>query len=393
MLRWYQKKAVEKIMWALSLDGNDVVVLPTGSGKSHVIAEVAGRIADNVLILQPNKEILEQNLEKLLQYVPKENIGVYSASMREKTVRKITFGTIGTVRNNPGAFVGVKLVLIDECHLVPIKDMGSMFMSFIKAIGSPKIIGLTATPYRMDVTYRPDGWGGWNTYTTTKIITRTKGLFWRRILLNVNVEDLIKEGYLCRLKYYDNSKIGHSEIPTNKSMSDFDLEAYENLLLPYEQGVLQTISRAQKVSRSVLVFNSSVAQAERMAKAINGEVVTAKTKAKDRERIIDEFKQGNVKTVFNVGVLTTGFDHPALDTIVLLRPTRSIGLYYQMLGRGLRTAPGKEFCRVIDFTGTVRELGRIESIRLVRRKKQELESNTGSWHNKILYSYHIQNEN
>ena len=96
-----------------------------------------------------------------------------------------------------------------------------------------------------------------------------------------------------------------------------------------------------------------------------------------------------VKAVFNVGVLTTGFDHPALDCIILLRPTRSIGLYYQMLGRGVRIAEGKTACKIIDLTSTVKNMGRVETIKLVRRDKWELESEAGSWHNRELYRYTI----
>ena len=146
-------------------------------------------------------------------------------------------------------------------------------------------------------------------------------------------------------------------------------------------------------SKSVLVFCSSVRQAEKMAEEYNTEnigecaAVSAKTKAKDRDRIISDFKSGKIKMVFNVGVLTTGFDHPALDCIVLLRPTRSIGLYYQMLGRGVRIAEGKTSCKVIDLTSTVKNMGRVETIKLVKREKWELESETGSWHGAELYSY------
>lgn len=74
-------------------------------------------------------------------------------------------------------------------------------------------------------------------------------------------------------------------------------------------------------------------------------VITAKTKSEERDNIITGFKDGNIKIVFNVGVLTTGFDHPSLDCIILIRPTRSIGLYYQMIGRGVRIAEGKRIVK------------------------------------------------
>jgi DNA repair protein RadD len=125
----------------------------------------------------------------------------------------------------------------------------------------------------------------------------------------------------------------------------------------------------------------------------NSAVVTGKTNKVLREKIISDFKDGTIKYVFNVGVLTTGFDHPSLDCIVLLRPTKSITLYYQMLGRGVRTAAGKKHCKIIDLTSTVQHLGRVETIQLLKEKgKWELISETGRWHNQQLYRYTIEVE-
>jgi DNA repair protein RadD len=143
----------------------------------------------------------------------------------------------------------------------------------------------------------------------------------------------------------------------------------------------------------VVVFCTSLKQAEDLSGMVpNSEWVSGETSDKERARIINGFKDGSIKTVFNVGVLTTGFDHPALDCIVLLRPTRSIALYYQMLGRGVRIAPGKTVCRVIDLTSTIKNLGKIETIKLISGKetesgKYELISETGSWHNRQLYEW------
>jgi DNA repair protein RadD len=124
---------------------------------------------------------------------------------------------------------------------------------------------------------------------------------------------------------------------------------------------------------------------------MDAEVVSAKTKPKERDRVINGFKDGSIKMVMNVGVLTTGFDHPKLDCIVLLRPTRSIGLYYQMVGRGLRKAEGKTSCAVVDMTDTVKKIGRVETIRVEKVDgKWELLTERGSWHAKELYRFEIQ---
>lgn len=396
-LRDYQQEAVNRVMWELKTrpEGNAVISLPTGAGKSLVIAEIAKMVDKPLLILQPSKEILEQNLEKLLHYVERTDVGVYSAAMGEKTVSRITLATIQSIYTKPELFAHVRLVIIDECHMVNPKSMGTMFRQFLSAIGDPKVIGLTATPWRMDTMYTPGEYGGFDIVTTTKIITRMRGLFWNRILYNVSIAQLIEMGYLVKPTYYDNSKIKHHDIPRNKSASDFNLDEYERLIQQDEERIVDTVVRAQAVSQSVLVFCLSVEQAQRFARVVAGSaVVHAKTTNKERTRVIEGFKDGTIKTVFNVSCLTTGFDHPGLDCIILIRPTRSIGLYYQMCGRGVRLAPGKTTCKIIDFSGTVAELGRIESIRIERPNggKWDIISSRGAWHNRVLYIFEKKEE-
>ena len=394
-LRDYQKQVVDKILWAKNkgLEGNDLVVLPTGAGKSIVIASLAAQLNEPILILQPSKEILEQNYNKLRQYVDDFEIGIYSASMKEKRIAKFTFATIGSIYKAPEYFRHFKLIIIDECHLVNPKNLGGMFMTFLNAIGKPKVIGLTATPYRMDLGYRREEtpWGyDLVAFTTTKLINRMKGFFWQRLLFNINIQQLIDQDYLCPLQYHDRSVIDHADIPLNKSRSEFDMEAYEQKLTDKQTQILLVVKHTMAISKSVLVFCASVSQAENYANLVEGAaVVTAKTPAKERDKIISDFKTFKIPIVFNVGVLTTGFDHPALDCIILLRPTRSIGLYYQMIGRGVRKSPGKTHCKVVDMTSTVKYLGRVETIRLERQDKWELLSDTGSWHGRELYSFKI----
>lgn len=394
-LRPYQQECLDKILWErkANLEGNSLCILPTGAGKSVVIAKLVHELNEPVLILQPSKEILEQNFEKLSRYVDRSEIGIYSASMDEKTINHFTFATIGSVYKKPEFFSHFKLVIIDEAHLVNPKSLNGMFTSFLREIGNPKVIGFTATPYRIDHNFIDIGERYSKSVAVVKLINRMRGNFWKRILYNINIQDLINWNYLCPLEYFDKSFIDHKDIPTNRSQSDFDLTKYEDMMKEYGPEILKTITYAQEVSKSVLVFCSSVEQATELANATNNaEVVSSETNRKERDRIINGFKDGSIQTVFNVGVLTTGFDHPALDCIVLLRPTRSIGLYYQMLGRGVRISPGKTTCKVIDLTSTVKNIGRVETIKLVSGKesesgKYELITETGNWHNKTLYEF------
>ena len=394
-LRPYQQKASDAILYEImhKTEGNAILVLATGAGKSLVIADIARRIDRNVLILQPSREILSQNLEKLSHYVDRSEIGVYSASMNEKTIGKYTLATIQSIYTKPADFAHFGLIIVDECHLVNPNDTGTMFQQFLKKIGNPKVIGLTATPYRQSTFWIDWGTPDEQNVTTTKIITRMKGrresMFWSRILCNVTMEDLMQQGYLCRPKYYNNVSLKHSDIPMNKSQSEFDLEAYEKLVQKEEHKILDAVVRAQEISKSVLVFCLSVEQASRFASVVKGaKVVSAKTATKERKRIVDGFKAGTIKTVFNVNCFSVGFDHPGLDALIVTAPTNSICRWVQMVGRGVRNAPGKDHCKVIDFSGNYKRYGPVESVQLVKRGMWELESSTCSnWHCKQLNKF------
>lgn len=393
VLRQYQHECIEKILWSREQQGNELVVLPTGAGKSIVIANLASRLNVPILILQPSKEILEQNYDKLLRYVPKENIGIFSASMGQKDVgTHFTLATIQSIYQVPEHFKHIKLVIIDEAHGLNPKAVG-MYMKFLRAIGQPKCVGFTATPYRLDSMYVDWGQENARIVTTIKLINRMKGFFWSKILFNMSMADLIAMGYLCSPTYIDASVIEQQEIPLNVSRSEFDMVRFDEMMTSREDKIMKTIAYGEANSKSVLIFCSSVHQANKFQKRVEGSaVVTAKTPKKERDQIISDFKEHRIKTVFNVGVLTMGFDHPSLDCIILLRPTRSMMLYVQMVGRGVRIAEGKATCKIIDLTSNVKNLGRVETIRLVKDQMWELWSETGQWHAKELYSFSVDNK-
>ena len=132
---------------------NAIMVLPTGSGKSLIIADIAARLNGYVLVFQPSREILEQNFKKLCSYGVMD-CSVYSASLNSKDVSRITFATIGSVINHPELFTHFNYVIIDECHLVnPKQGMYNEFLTMRKC----KILGLTATPYQTIPTNRLSG--------------------------------------------------------------------------------------------------------------------------------------------------------------------------------------------------------------------------------------------
>jgi DNA repair protein RadD len=389
-LRPYQVNVVSSIQNEMSQFGNPVVVMPTGSGKSLIIAEIARWLNQSILILQPSVEILRQNKEKLLALVDKNDVGVYSASMGEKTIKTYTLATIGSVYRKPEHFNHFKLVIIDECHLVNHKKLSTMFMSFLRRIGNPKVVGLTATPYRQETWGERIKNGYYISHTTTKMINRCMNPFWNKIVACINIQDLINAGYLMPLEYIDKSIIQHDQLKANTSHTDYDLTDFQRKIADKEQVVLDAIEYAKKNCQHVLVFCASINQAENLASKCNGAVVTAKTGKKIRQKIVDDFRLGKIQTVFNVDCLTIGFDFPELDGIVVLRPTQSIRVHVQMLGRGVRTAPNKKSCKVIDMVGNVKRIGPVESVQIKRFDTGwDIVSFTGAWHNRELYQFTV----
>lgn len=393
-LRPYQEACLEAIIKDLDLTGNSICVLPTGSGKSHILA-AAALLRAPVLILAPSQELIRQDMEKLLLLVPKEDVGVYSASFNRKEIRKFTFATIGSVYKKPELFKDFALVVYDECHGMSVKEMSGMAGKFLQAINK-KVIGFTATPFRSEMVYENVN-GDLYAATGIKMINRmyvkgTRSAFWSRILYTYPHQKLVDEGYLVPLTYITTPLVPYSEIKLNASHSDFDLSSYSQSVIGFEANILRTIQEAQNRYSSVLVFCADVGQAERLADiVIDSAFVTGETPTKERKDIIEKFKDHTIKTVFNCGVLTTGFDFPGLECVILLRPVKSPILYLQMLGRLTRPAPGKRRGYVIDLTGSCKALGTIESFEMFQRNglwdvRSEM---VDGFHGKLLFRMKI----
>lgn len=391
-LRTYQQVIVTRMIDDCQLSGNSIVVAPTGSGKSVIIAEVANQLNKPVLIFQPSKEILLQNKEKLVSLVGDDDVGVFSASAGEKTIKKYTLCTIGSVYEKPELFMNFGMVLMDECHLYNPKKVNTMYNKFFRQAGISKVIGLTATPWRMETWTERHPKGYFIAHTSTKLINRHQNPFWNRIIATISIRSLIDVGYLVPLNYMDKQLIPDSELSFNTSHTDYNLTSYQNKLKGKEKEIIDSLQYAKETFNHVLVFCASVQQAEYLKTLVAGAVVTSDTPAKMRETIIKDFKEGKIKVVYNFGCLTTGFDFPSLDCIVSIRPTQSLQLHAQMLGRGVRPYPGKKFCTVIDLAGNVNKLGKIEEIKVVHTESEwDIETDKGFWHGIELYSHKIIN--
>jgi DNA repair protein RadD len=363
-LRDYQQTASDSaIKFFQSKDEyNSIMVLPTGSGKSLIIADIASRLDGHILVFQPSKEILEQNYQKLCSYDVLD-CSIYSASFNSKEISRITFATIGSVISQPNDFIGFKYILVDECHLVnPKRGMYKHFFEIVRC----KILGLTATPYRLS-----SSTGG----SMLKFITRTRPHIFSKVIYQVQISTLLDMGYLSKMNYYSMNPIGWNEknLRMNSTGADYTDKSiqreYERIgFYSYLVQIVQRLMNPKKgcKRKGILVFTGFVNEAERLAHSIRGcAIVSGSTPKATREMILKQFKSGEISVVANVGVLTTGFDYPELDTIVMARPTMSLALWYQICGRAIRPHPNKECSWIVDLCGNIQRFGKVEDLKLV----------------------------
>lgn len=359
-LRPYQQASSDRAVSFLQQQKpeNGILVLPTGAGKSLVIADIASRLDAPSMVFQPSKEILEQNYGKLVAYGASPSI--YSASAGQKRVsQQLTLATIGSVVHHAHKFSHVRYLLIDECHLVGAKNEDSMFMRFLAGMKGVRVLGLTATPYRLST----DGYGG----SILKFITRTRPRVFSRVVDVVQCGDLFRDGYLAKLEYkIVKTGFRPDRLRLNSTGADYTDESVRNHFkeLNFSDQIVRCVNRLQDLGRAgSLVFTRFVEEAHYVASKIERAfVVSAKTPADEREAIIRDFKRGSIRCVCNVGVLTIGFDYPELANVILARPSMSLALYYQMVGRVVRPHPNKETAFVIDMVGLVEKFGRVEDL-------------------------------
>jgi DNA repair protein RadD len=366
-LRPYQAESVSAVYSHLrERDDNPCVVIPTGGGKTPVLAtlcrDAIGQWQGRVMVLAHVKELLEQNLDKIRQVDPATGMqtGVYSAGLRSRdTEYPVTVAGIQSVYKRAFEFEPFDLIIIDEAHLIPPGGEG-MYRTFLddamKVNPNLRIIGLTATPFRMR-----DG-----------MICSPVNIL-NHVCYEIGVKELIVQGYLCPLI----SKAGGVEADTSSlhvRAGEFVSEEVEALMNTDSLVVdaCAEILHLTKDRNSTLIFSSGVDHGKHIVDTLHAfghsaEAVFGDTPSEDRARVISEFKEGRLKYLVNMNVLTTGFDAPNVDCIALLRPTLSPGLYYQMVGRGFRMNPGKADCLVLDYGGNVLRHGPVDDLQIKKR--------------------------
>lgn len=249
----------------------------------------------------------------------------------------------------------MKRILIDECHLVNPKQ--GMYEQFFNSIPEVPIMGYTATPYRLS----NDTYGG----AMLKFLTRTRPKVFDKVVYVVQNGALFAQGYLAKLDY-KNIPFDRARLKLNSTGADYDDDSVRRHLdqTGYQDRIVRVVNRLMEIGRrNALVFTRFVEESEYVVSKIPGaEIVTAKSTPANRARIGAAFKAGEIKVVCNVGIYTTGFDHPQLESVVLARPTRSLALYYQMVGRAIRPHPDKTHSTIVDMAALVQEFGKVEDL-------------------------------
>lgn len=359
-LRSYQKEAVQATIEHFKKSKDPaLIVLPTGAGKSIVIAELARIARGRVLVLAHVKELVEQNHSKY------EGLGlsagIFSAGLdRKEKDSKVIFGSIQSIaRADSSFFENFSLLVIDESHRVSTTDE-TQYYKVIELLRNKNselcILGLTATPYRLGL-----GWI-YQYHRTKKLLRTQEERFFKTCIYELPLSYMIKNAFLTPPVKIDAPVAAYDFSTLQTRGQRFIQEQIDNLLKDQERitpVIIKNIVDMAKDRQGVMIFTSSVAHAIEIMKCLPPYVsalVVGDTAIEERDEIINAFKKREIKFLVNVSVLTTGFDAPHVDVIAILRPTESVSLYQQIVGRGLRLSPDKKDCLILDYTGQNHDL-------------------------------------
>lgn len=367
-LRPYQSHALSAAWQYLrERPGNPALVLPTGAGKSPLMAALAREAVENwrgrVAIIAHTQELVRQNHAKLKQLWPEAPAGIYAAGLKRRDrFDAIIVGQIQSLANRAHEFGPFNLLLIDEAHRIPLAGEGR-YLQFINDCRrwSPdlRVIGLTATPFRLQGRAVP-------VCGPEHVLTD--------VAYEARIGDLIGEGYLSPLISYAGERPDLSGVHTRGGeYVEAELAAAMDRADLVERTVADLCERAAD-RRAWIVFCVNVAHAEHVraalvARGVAAGLVHGGTPAGERAAAVEAFLRGDLRAMVNVNVLSEGFDAPHIDCVAMLRPTKSPGLYYQQVGRGFRMAPGKADCLVLDYAGNVLEHGPVDAIKVAPARR------------------------
>lgn len=370
--RYYQTEAVMAVyrFWEKDYaNGNPVVVAPTGSGKSIIIALLMQQAAEaypgtRIICLADVKELIEQDSDAFRTVAPDTPFGIYSASLDEKDIaHDITFAQIQSCHRKAFIFGRIDFCIVDEAHMVNAKRLG-MYRNFFSALKDVnpmlKIVGFTATPYRLGAGY---------------IFSNDEDALFGGVAYDIPIDRLIDEGFLVRPVSYAGRVEANTDNIEHSSTGEFKEESATREFAGITvEAVADMVSRLRE-RKSILVFACGLDHARlvvdslRAAGEVSVDMVSGETPRAEREALVDRVRNESLRWVVNVGVFTKGFDARCVDAIVLLRATESPALYVQCVGRGLRIHPGKTDCLVLDYGQNIIRHGPINCVTIRKKGK------------------------
>lgn len=360
-LRDYQTDAIAATFDSICRQQDPLIVHPTGAGKSVVQAGFIQRIlkdwpTERFLIIAHVQELLAQNGAALARLLPGLSVGYYSAGLGKKDLGyQVTIAGIQSVYKHAHRVGDISIVIVDEAHLVS-KARDTMYQKFFtelrKFCPQVRVVGMTATPYRLD--------GGPLHKGQNRIFTE--------VAHSVSMKDLIEQGYLSPLmSAKTKTKANTDGIRT--TAGEFNLGELESAMnvdeltaRALDEAMVLAADRVSWIVFCVGVDHAQAVNAALLARGVASAVVTGDTIPLERERHLADFKAHRLRALVSVGVLTTGFDAPSVDAMLILRPTKSPGLHVQICGRGTRLHSGKENCLVLDYTDNTRTHGPVDLI-------------------------------
>ena len=346
-LRQYQEEIVEKFL--TSNTRKALISLPTGTGKTIIFCEIAKRMNKKCLILAHRDELIQQAVEKLLTIHPNANIGIVKADQND-IYNDFTIASVQTLaRRNRLTQLrpDFGLILTDECHHAAADSYRRIYHRYGLLHNSPDEdplpvmdrgaihLGVTATPMRND--------------------KMGLGSIYDEIVYEGKFQDFVEQGYLCDLHFegvvstldlggVKSTKLGGygtdfksnqlSERVNTDEMHHSILSAYQKFASDRKHTLAFCVDRDHADTLCMSFREAGIPSAY-----LDGE-----TPLDERRGIYDSLREEQIKIIFNIGVLTEGFDFPELDCILLARPSKSPTLLTQMIGRGTRPSPGKENC-------------------------------------------------
>lgn len=358
MLRDYQQDAVHACWdyWREGKGTSPLVVAPTGSGKSHIIAEIASKVAERkckVILITHRKELIAQDFEKIIA-AGFSDIAIFGASFRQKSFAAVTCAQIQSLAKCAD-IPKFDLAIIDEAHLVPVSGTGQ-YQDIIERLKlkNPqlRLLGLTATPYR----------------TKDGMLNDHNDRIFDGIAYEIEIKKLIEQGWLAKPVPFGADTV--TEFDIKKLVchgDDYQIKQQDEETIRLARTITDDIITRTTDRKKVLLFCAGISgcnaikeQFDRLQ--IENEIVVGSTPAEQRAAVLQNYKNGGLKFLISCDVLTTGFDAPETDTLALIRATRSPGLYVQMVGRGMRVAKNKSNCLVLDYGKNVERHGPIDNI-------------------------------